>query len=62
MDSAVSSILERFDQLGYAIYQNINELLLKAVRVKEYSSHVQAVIEFYGDNFSKIELSIVTDL
>ena len=30
LDSAVSCLLERFDQPGYAMYQNLEELLLKA--------------------------------
>ena len=54
---AVSCILECFDQQCYVMYQNLEELLLKAVSGKDYSSHLQTVIEFYGDDFSESELS-----
>ena len=64
LDLAVSSILERFDQQGYMTYQNLEELLLNAVNGKDYSTNLQAVSEFYGDDFNKDELTThaTTDL
>ena len=51
LDLAVSSIQDRFNQPGYAVYQNLEELLLKSVNKKDFSSNLNAVIEFYGDDF-----------
>ena len=57
LDLAISSILERFDQPGYSTYQNLEELLLKAANGKDYSTNLQAVTEFYGDDFNVSELT-----
>ena len=56
LDLAISSIQERFDQPGYVIYQNLEELLLKAASVRHYSSELQYVIGFYGNDFNESEL------
>lgn len=53
----ISSIQERFDQPGYVVYSNLEELLLKAANGKDYSSELDYVTEFYGSDFDKIELS-----
>jgi len=48
---------ERFSQPGYVAYGNLEELLLKAVTAKDYSSELDYVTEFYGSDFDKSELS-----
>ena len=53
LDLAISSIQERFDQPGYVIYQNLEELLLKAASGRDYSSELQYVIGFYGNDFNE---------
>ena len=57
LDLIVSGIEQRFNQPGYAIYQNLEDLLLKAASGKDYSSDLKAVTEFYGDDFSESELA-----
>ena len=57
LDLAISSIQGRFDQPGYAVYQNLEEVLLKAVNRKDYSTNLEAVIDSYGDDFNESELS-----
>ncbi len=57
IDLATSSIQDRFDQPGYAIYRNLEALLLKAANKEEYSAELQAVITFYGSDFNESELS-----
>ena len=41
LDAAISSITDRFNQPGYAIYRNLEELPVNAARGKNYE-------EFYG--------------
>lgn len=53
----ISSIQERFDQPGYIVCSNLEELLLKAANGKDYSSELDYVTEFYGSDFDKSELS-----
>ena len=37
--------------------QNLEDLLVNAANKKDYSANVQAVINFYGDDFDESELS-----
>ena len=57
IDLAVSSIQDRFDQPGYAIYRNLESLLLKAANKEDYSAELREVMNFYGDDFNESELS-----
>ena len=43
-DLAVSSIQKRFKQPGYAIYSNLESLLLKAAKQEDYSCEVKEVL------------------
>ena len=45
-----------FDQSGYDIYSNLEELLLKAANGENYSRELDEVAEFYGNDFDKSEL------
>ncbi len=62
IDLAVSSIQDRFDQPGYAVYRNLEALLLKAANKEDYTAEFQEVTTFYGDDFNKSELVEATDL
>ena len=57
VDSAVSSINDRFDQPGYAIYQKLETLLLKAANRKDFSTELKEVVSVNGDDFNEMELS-----
>ena len=57
LDLVIFSIQERFDQPGYVVYSNLEELLLKAANCKDYSSELDYVTKFYGSDFDKSELS-----
>ena len=57
LDLVISSIQERFNQPGYVVYRNLEELLLKAVNAKDYSSELDYVTQFYGSDLDKNELS-----
>ena len=56
LDLIVSGIQQRFNQPGYAIYQNLEDLLLNAANGKDYATDLKAVTDFYGDDFVKSEL------
>ena len=57
IDMAYARIQVRFDQPGYAIYCNLESLLLKAANQENYSVELQKVISFYGNDFDESELS-----
>ncbi len=58
IDLAIMSIQDRFNQSGFLMYQNLEELLIKAANSKDYSSEMEKVVSFYGDDFeSKEQLS-----
>ena len=49
LDLAVYAINERFDQPGYAMYPNLEELLLKAIRGDDYADELRQVINLYQE-------------
>ena len=51
-----SGIEDQFDQPGYLLYQNLEQLLIKAANKVDYSTELQHVISFYGDDFKESEL------
>ena len=57
IDLAVTSIELRFNQPGYLTYQNFEELLTKAANKEDYTTALQEVLAFYGDDFDVDDLS-----
>ena len=51
LDTVVSCIRDRFNQPGYTVLKNLEDLLLKAARNEEYSSELHFVLDFYKDDF-----------
>ncbi len=47
----ISCIKNRFDQPGYKVYKNLQNLLLKVVNKDNYEAELSNVIEFYGSDF-----------
>jgi hypothetical protein len=47
LDLVINSISKRFDQPGYKTYKNVEELLLKAARGKDYHAEFDFVVDFY---------------
>ena len=54
LDLVISSIQERFNQPGYVVCRNLEELLLKAVNAKDYSSELDYITEFYRSDLDKM--------
>ena len=47
LDLIIMSITERFDQPGYALYSNLEQLLLKSVKHEDYEEELKSVSELY---------------
>ena len=52
----VNCINDRFDQPGYKIYQNVQNLLLQVVNSEEYESSLSFVTDFYASDFDAHQL------
>ena len=53
---AYTRLQDHFDQPGYAMYHNLESVLLKGANQENYTSELQEVIAFYGNNFNESEL------
>lgn len=58
LDLIVCGIEERFDQPGYKVYSNLEDLLVKAVKKENYDEELKFVVEFYKDDFNQDQLSM----
>ena len=57
LDLGITGIEERFNQPGYVIYKHLESLLLKAAKQEDYSTEIQEVFSFYGDDFQETDLN-----
>ena len=62
LDLVVSAVKERFEQPGYLMYKNLQEILLKCAHGQDYKSELQTVTEFYGNDFDSTQLAIQLQL
>ena len=53
LDIIVVCIESRFNQPGYRIYRSLESLLMKACKKEDMESDLEAVCEFYRDDFNK---------
>ena len=51
MDLVINFIREQFNQPGYRIYCNLENLQLKAASKDDYTSELQFVLDYYEDDF-----------
>ena len=51
VDLITTCINNRFDQPGYKIYHNIEDLLLKAFNTENYDEELNFFTQFYGSDF-----------
>ena len=56
IDAAVVTIRDRFNQGDYTMYAKLEQVVLLAAKNGNYSSELQEVVDFYGDDFNKSEL------
>ena len=52
LDMCVESIKDRFNQPGYQLYRNLEEVLVMAANGKAYDKQLDAIRDFYGDDFN----------
>ena len=57
-DLLIQCIKTRFNQPGYPAYCCLQNLLMKAVSKKDYSSELSEVLHIYGDDFNEQALQI----
>lgn len=62
VDLITTCINNRFDQPGYKIYRNIEDLLLKAANAEDYDAELKFVTEFYGFDFDGLGYLLKTQL
>ena len=58
LDNTIEAITNRFDQPGYRVYQNLEELIVKACKGDPYSNELDQVCSFYGSDLSKDQLEV----
>ena len=56
LDFVVRAVGGRFDQPGYRVYQNLQELFLKACKGEAYQDELATVLAIYKDDLSRQEL------
>ena len=57
LDFIFNAIKDRFDQPGYKILKQLENLLLKAARREEYKDELAFVIDHFGDDFTPSSLT-----
>lgn len=57
LDLAVTSIHSRFDQKGYKIFSNVEQLMLKACCGQSFSNELSTVCTFFHDDFDGDDLA-----
>ena len=55
---AIACIKDRFDQPGYAVYRNLEEILALAANGTTNTSQFEAFYDFYGKDVDKTLLSV----
>ena len=58
LDLAIAGISDRFNQPGYSIYSNLENLLVSAANNQTYNDQFTDVMAFYGDDFDSSQLSV----
>lgn len=56
IDLAIAGIKDRFNQPGYRVYRNLEELLVRAANQKDYSEQFDEVVSFYKDDLEPHQL------
>ena len=56
LDLVIEAITKRFDQPGYKVYRNLDDLVLKACRGQEYTEELDFVCSFYKSDVDRQQL------
>ena len=62
VDNSIQCLNNRFDQPGYHIYSNLEQLLIKAAMKENYELHFKTVCDFYKDDIKPevLQVQLVT--
>ena len=62
LDNTISCLKDQFNQPGYNIYCNLEELLIKASMREDFKDPFQTVCDFYKDDFNRdlLEAQLIT--
>ena len=55
LDLVIEPINSRFNQPGYKVYRNVEDLVLHACRGCPYDTELSSVCDFYKDDISKMQ-------
>ena len=58
LDLVISGIKERFDQPGYKLYEQLEDLLVKSIKGENYDDCLTAVTAFYTTDFDPAQLKL----
>ena len=62
LDLIISSITERFDQPGYRIYRQLEDLLLKAIRKEDFEDCFTTISSFHHSDINSVQLWLHLDI
>lgn len=62
LDLAINSIVQRFDQPGFEVYRNLQEIVIKAARRQNFEAEYSFVCSFYGDDINPTRLRVQLEL
>ena len=58
LDLITACITDRFDQPGYQMYRNVQDLVLKAAKGEDYQDQLDFVTHFYSSDFNPQRLNM----
>ena len=62
LENIISAIKDRFDQPGYQIFSDVEQLLLKAISKENYGDELRRISERYSGDFDSLVISPELDL
>lgn len=58
MDLIINCIKERFDQPGFGIYRNLQDILIKSIRKENYENSFNIVTSLYQSDIDSDQLRV----
>ena len=58
LDHLVNSITQRFQQKGYEMYRNLQDVIVKACNGESFVKELPVICDFYGSDLSKPDLEV----
>ena len=58
LDNAIQTITARFDQTGWVVYKNIQEMFLKSLKGEPFQENLDVVMDTFCDDLNREELEV----